>query len=77
MDMAMQVIVVIVENRLLMYADWYRVYADTDECREKALEWAKQNGYDSMIGPTFEVGVLNQYRCGDINVKIICQEVRG
>ena len=73
----MHVIIVMVESNALLYADWYRAYADTDEGRYNAMQWAKQNGYDSMIGPSMEVGVLNQYCCDDVKIKIIRQELLG
>jgi hypothetical protein len=40
---------VTVDNFELDYIDRYRIYSDTEEGRKNALEWAKQNGFESMF----------------------------
>lgn len=72
----MNVILVIIENTILSYADCYRVYPDTEEGRKNAFEWAKQNGFESMWDIEFKKGIMSSYQCGPVKVGIMLQEVQ-
>ena len=52
------------------YEDRYRVF----DSSEKALEYAKDCGFESLLGgpiTEYKVGIKHEYACGDVSVSII------
>ena len=54
------------------FIDRYRVYNNLDA----AIKWAVENGYESMFDPNNKVGIVNMYKCGNIDVSIMAVEAR-
>ncbi len=71
----MKVYLVINKNKdakFLPYTEQFKLIKD----QEKALEYAKDLGYDSMMPFDDTVGMGNMYQGGDVNVMILPLEIK-
>ena len=78
----MKVIMVMVEKSqidpFVPYGEKFKVFEHSPEGCERALAFAKKHGYEPpFLGFELglEVGICNIYKCGDVDVRIMNQEI--